>query len=151
MARVVEVSQCYLHAHTLIHEWNEPYLNFADHVANLAVRGHRMANLILKYFKARGSSFSVRACISYVHPRLEYCSVAWNSLLMKNIEEFERVQRRFTKRLPLIKHVTYCQRLSALQLESLELRIVRCDLTFANKLISCGYRSVNPLSSTWKQ
>jgi len=34
-----------------------------------------------------------------------------------------------------MKHLTYCQRLSALQLRSLELRRVRCDLTFAYKLI----------------
>jgi len=30
-------------------------LNFTDHVANWAVKGHRMANLILKCFKSRDS------------------------------------------------------------------------------------------------
>jgi len=43
--------------------------------------------------------------------RAWYCSTAWNSLLLKNIEELETVQRRFTKRLPLMKHLTYCQQL----------------------------------------
>jgi len=43
---------------------------------------------------------------TYVCPRLEYCSVAWHSLLVKNIEELEKVQRQFTKRLPLMRHLT---------------------------------------------
>jgi len=45
------------------------------------------------------------------------------------------VQRRFTKRLPGMKSLTYHQRLTKLDLESLELRRIRADLIFAYKLI----------------
>jgi len=78
-------------------QYIDSQLNFTDHVAHLAVKGYRMTNLILKCFKLRDSSCLVRAFITYVRPRLEYCSVAWNSLLVKNIEELEKVQRRFTE------------------------------------------------------
>ena len=44
------------------------------------------------------------------------------------------VQRRFTKR-PGMKSLTYHQRLTKLDLESLELRRIRADLIFAYKLI----------------
>jgi len=73
-------------------------------IANLAVKGHRMANLILKCCESGDSSCLVRAFMTYVCPRLEYCSVAWKLLLVKNIEELEKVQRRFTKRLS----TTFC-------------------------------------------
>ena len=77
----------------------------------------------------------VRAFTTYVRPRLEYCSVVWNPVLKKDIENLEKVQRRFTKRLPGLQHLTYCQRLARLQLESLELRGLRLDLVFTYKLV----------------
>ena len=54
---------------------------------------------------------------------------------MKDIVALERVQRRFTKRLPGIKAFTYHQRLVKLRLESLEFRRIRLDLVFAYKVI----------------
>ena len=45
------------------------------------------------------------------------------------------VQRRFTKRLPGIGHLTYRERLSALNLESLEIRRLRLDLLLTYKIM----------------
>jgi len=83
-------------------------------------------NLILKCFLSRAVGSMLRAFTKYVRPRLD-CSVAWNPALTKDIEGLEKVQRRFTKRLPGLQHLTYCQRL---QLESLELQRLRFDLIF---------------------
>ena len=47
----------------------------------------------------------------------------------------EAVQRRFTKRLPGMKHFTYHQRLVKLELENLELRRVRTDLLCVYKIV----------------
>jgi len=93
-----------------------------------------MANLILKCFLSRDISSLVRAFTTYVSSRLEYCSVVWNPVLKKDIENLEKVQRKFTKRLPGLQQLTYCQRLARLQLESLELRRLRYDLLFTYKL-----------------
>ena len=85
---------------------------------------------ILKCFLSRDINSLIRGFITYVRPRLEYCTVAWNPSLRKDIESLEKVQRRFTKRLPGLRNLTYCQRLARLQLKSLELRRLRFDLIF---------------------
>ena len=72
---------------------------------------------------------------NYVRPRLEYCSPVWNPVLKKDIENLKKVQRKFTKRLPGLKQLPYCQRLVRLQLDSLELRRQRIDLLFTYKQI----------------
>ena len=56
-------------------------------------------------------------------------------ILWKTLLHWRGLQRRFTKRLPGIKSLTYHQRLTKLDLESLELRRIRADLIFAYKLI----------------
>ena len=56
-------------------------------------------------------------------------------MLKKDIETLEKVQRRFTKRIPGLKNLTYCQRLTRLKLDSLELRRVRLDLMLTYKLV----------------
>jgi len=110
-------------------------LSLSQHIAKLSVKGHRVANLISKFFLSRDVNSLVKAFITYVRPRLEYCSVAWNPSLKKDIESSEKVQWRFTKRLPGLQRLTYCQRLNKLQLESLELRRLRLNLIFACKLV----------------
>jgi len=45
------------------------------------------------------------------------------------------VQRRFTKRIPGMRNLSYYQRLRALGTESLELRRLRADLLFTYKLV----------------
>ena len=59
----------------------------------------------------------------------------WNPYLIKDIKALESVQRRFTKRLPGMEKVKYHQRLSILELDSLELRRVLADLAFTYKLV----------------
>ena len=49
---------------------------------------------------------------------LEYSSIVWNPMLKKDIEMLEKVQKRFTKRIPGLKCLT-CQRLARLKLDSL--------------------------------
>ena len=52
-----------------------------------------------------------------------------------DVHVHEKVQRRFTKRLPGLQHLTYCPRLARLQLESLGLRRLHLDLIFTYKLV----------------
>lgn len=110
-------------------------LKFSQHVSKLTAKGHRLANLILKCFLSRDVDSLVRAFTTYVRPGLEYSSIVWNPMLKKDIEMLEKVQKRFTKRIPGLKCLTYCQRLARLKLDSLELRRVRADLIFTYKLV----------------
>ena len=80
--------------------------------------GKRLAgNLIHKCFYSKDTSSLLSAFKTYVRPIVECNSVVWNPFLIKDITTIEAVQRRFTKRIPEKKHLTYHQCLSKLKLE----------------------------------
>jgi len=74
---------------------------------------------------------------TYVRTIVEYASVVWsthndNVELLKSVES---VQRRFTKRLPGCGQLSYSGRLAKLKMDSLELRSLKADLTYAYKIL----------------
>ena len=71
---------------------------------------------------SRENGLLVRAFVTYVRPILEYNSIIWSPSLVRDIEQLEKVQRRFTKRLRGMKSLSYNKRLLQLGLPSLELR-----------------------------
>ena len=81
-------------------------LKFSDHINRIVCKAHKRANLIIRCFMSRDLSTLVRAFKVYVRPVVEYCSVVWNAHYMK---DFDVRQRRFTKRLPGMKALTYHQ------------------------------------------
>jgi len=60
-----------------------------------------------------------------------------------DIESVERVQRRFTKRLPGLRNMSYDHRLKFLDVPSLELRRLRADLYWCYKILF-GLVAVTP-------
>ena len=95
-------------------------LKFSAHLSIICCKANSRANLIHTCFYSKDTSSLLSAFKTYVRPIVEYNSVVWNPFLIKDITTLEAVQRRFTKRLPEIRHQTYHQRLSKLKLESLE-------------------------------
>jgi len=77
----------------------------------------------------------LRAYYAYVRPILEYNSVVWSPILKCEIDASERVQRRFTKRLRGINLLSYCDRLTKLELNILELRRLHNDLVMCYKIV----------------
>ena len=61
-------------------------------------------------------------------PFFECNSVTWSPVSKKDIVSIEKVQRRFTKRLPGLKNFTYQERLNRLKLVSLEQRRLYMEL-----------------------
>ena len=51
------------------------------------------------------------------------------------IEKIESVQRQFSKRIPALQGLSYPERLTALNLDSLELRRLRSDLCMMYKIV----------------
>jgi len=66
--------------------------------------------------------------ITYIRPLLEYASSIWSPTKAGLVDKVESVQRQFTKRIPALHELWYRDRLSALNLESLEHRRLRVDL-----------------------
>jgi len=71
----------------------------------------------------------------YVRPILEYASSVWKPHLLKHINALERVQRHFTKRITVLRHLSYEERLACLKLDTLECRRLKADLTLYYKIM----------------
>jgi len=109
-------------------------LKFTDHINSITAKALRRVGLLFKCFITRGHNILVKAFNTYVRPVLEYASSIWSLTQIGPINRLESVQRRFTKRFPGIGHLTYRERLSALNLESLEIRRLRLDLLLTYKI-----------------
>jgi len=70
-----------------------------------------------------------KAFIAYIRPLLEFASSIWSPTQAGIIDELESVQRQFTERIPALHEFSCRDRLSALNLESLEHRRLRLDLS----------------------
>jgi len=72
---------------------------------------------------------SIVECISFI------AFFGNNTIWSPDIGSVEKVQRRFTKRLSSLKHLSYDIRLAKLGLPTLELRRLHLDVIFCNKVI----------------
>ena len=70
---------------------------FYMHITNIVAKAHKRGNAILRCFMSRDVDMLTRAYLVYV---LEVNSVIWSPHYKQDIDLIERVQRRFTKRLP---------------------------------------------------
>ena len=70
-----------------------------------------------------------------MRPILEYNRVVWSPWLMQDIDQIEKVQRRFTKKLVVMKDLNYDERMHRLGLPCLELRRLHMDLIFGYKVV----------------
>ena len=110
-------------------------LLFADHITNIVAKAHQRANMIHRCFVSRNTTLLVRAFVTSVRPLLEYNSVTWSSHHKGDTLSIEQAQRRFTKRLHGLRKLSCGERLSVLNLQSLELRRLHCDLICCYKIL----------------
>jgi len=100
----------------------------------MVFKAHQRNNAILRCFVSRNITLLLRAYLVYVRPLLEYNSTIWSPHYSYDIDAVERVQRRFTKRLPGLSNYTYNERLSFLNIPTLEQRRMRADLILCYKI-----------------
>jgi len=84
-----------------------PSLDVTDIVSKVHVR----ACLILRSFMSRDIHLLKRAFLVHVRTIVEHNSVIWLSYTARDIDAVESVQRRFTKRLPTLRNMSYNDRL----------------------------------------
>ena len=87
-------------------------LRFSHYYENVVAKAHQRASLILRCFECRDPNVLFRAFITYVRPILEYCSPVWTPVYKTDIKRLESVQRRFTKKLDGLNHMSYEHRLN---------------------------------------
>jgi len=62
------------------------------------------------------------------HIEYQYANSVWSPFLKGNIENIEKVQKRATKLIISLKHLTYEERLKQLKLPTLKYRRARGDM-----------------------
>ncbi len=119
---------------------------FSNHCFKIATKAARRAAAIHRAFKTKDASFLTHLFTVYVRPMLEYATTIWSPYLIKDIDIIESVQRRYTKRIPAVKNLSYTDRLFELNLESLEYRRLIFDMTLGHQIlhqkIACNFDSM---------
>ena len=103
-------------------------LYFSPHIDTVCTKAKQRAARILNCFYSRKKCLLITAFIAYVRLLLEYCCSIWSPSKLDLIDKLENVQRRFTKRLHGLQHLSYSERLKLVKIDSLECRRIKADL-----------------------
>jgi len=113
-------------------------LLFSEHCSEITRNASKTANLILRALSHSPADVLMRALNVYGRPKLEYCSPVFSPHLVRDVNQIENVQRRFTKRIFWkcnLGDQSYKRRLEVLNAVTLERRRLVFDLTLLYKML----------------
>ena len=116
--------------------------HFNLHISKICSKSYYMINLIFRSFICRDPKFLISMFNIYVRSILEFNSCVWSPCDIGLINQLEKVQKRFTKRIPALTNLSYSDRLKRLNQATLETRRLQADLIQTYKIIS-GHDNLN--------
>ena len=113
-------------------------LKFRRQAAAAVSKASQVMAVIRRSFQLLDKSTLPMLFKTLVRPHLEYGNIVWGPFNRADQQLVERVQRRATKIVPELRHLSYPQRLRALKLPSLYYRRRRGDMIAVFQLLHGG-------------
>ena len=110
-------------------------LTFSKHVQLRVNKANSVLGAIKNYFVTFDKQTFLTLYKSLVRPHVEYACVCWSPGLKRDRDTLERVQRRATRLVTGLSHLSYPKRLEALNLPTLAFRRKRADIIQAFKIL----------------
>ena len=117
----------------------------SDHCAKAAKTANTVLGQIARAFHFRDRHTFVQLYKLYVRPHLEFAAPAWSPWTKSDIESLERVQKRALAMVSGLGQRNYYERLTELNMTTLEERRVELDMVEVYKIMTGGH--TNP--DTW--
>ena len=111
-------------------------LKFHTHTSAAVKKANSILGLIKRSFVALDEDTLPLLFTSMVRPHLEYANIIWGPYFIGDIRAVERVQKRATKLIPILRNLPYRERLKKLNLPSLEHRRKRGDMITCYKIMN---------------
>ena len=112
----------------------DEFLSFDIHINTAINKANRILAITRKTFDYMNPEMFAQIFKSLVRPHVEYAAPVWTPHKIYQIEAIENVQRRATKIIPGLSHLTYPERLRKLKLPTLAYRRERGDMIQTFKL-----------------
>ena len=127
-------------------------LCFEGHIQSVVDKANRIVFLLFRTFTFDNIKLFPPLFTALVRSHLEYCIPVWCPCLESQKVELERVQRRATKRIRSLSHMSYRERLAELGLYSMLYRRRRGDMVLVYQLMH-GYmrEGIGPHLPRWEE